>query len=728
LKEDFRAKLLVTFQAEHKEHLEFIRAFLAKAQEGPSSPGELDEAFRRAHSLKGAARAVDLPPIQSLANGVETLFSRVREKKLILDKPALKAVAAALDACEDALAGLLGAGPALDHRPAIAAIEDFLGNQRSVLPPAPAAAVPEPLPAADAPSAPAPETLRISAVSLDRLLKSSDQMLAESRRQNRVKGELAELGRQLAELKNEWSLTRRAAATSLTTLASDPEHARVVRFLDYAERAIHALTRQTRAAAVLQQRGSWALGLQARELQDDVRQARMVTAESVFTSFRKMTRDLAREEGKEVELTLAGMEISADREVLQVLKDPVMHMLRNALSHGIETPARREAAGKSREGSISLKLEASGNRLTVTVDDDGRGLDLPRVRELSRKRGLLPSDATDEDLRRVIFAPGFSTSRAITELSGRGMGLSVVSETVRRFQGELSVPPKPGAGMRVVISVPLTVSTHRLLLVACGGRTFGLPASAVERLLRVKVADIASVEGKPALIVDGRAVSLKSLALVLGLEKAPGATIPVVILRSGSQRAAVGVDELLFEREAVIKPLTGPAGRVPLVSGAILMEDGSLALVLQAEKLMEAFREQPAAAFDQGEAPAEAKKAPVILVADDSITTRTLEKSILEAHGYTVVTAVDGMEALNRLRGGVFDLLIADVQMPRMDGFELLSEVKKDARLANIPVIMVTSLESKQDQERGLSLGADAYIVKGKFDQQEILNVIRQLL
>jgi two-component system chemotaxis sensor kinase CheA len=420
--------------------------------------------------------------------------------------------------------------------------------------------------------------------------------------------------------------------------------------------------------------------------------------------------------------------VSVDREVLQALKDPVMHMLRNALSHGIEKPEQRKAAGKSPEGAISLTLEASGSRLILTLDDDGRGLDLPRIRELAQKRGLLPPGAPDEDLSRVIFAPGFSTSRAITELSGRGMGLSVVSEAVRRLQGEQSVPAKPGPGTRIVLSVPLTVSTHRLLLVSCGGQTFGLPALAMERMLRVRASDIVSVEGKPAIIIDGQAVALKSLAHILGLEKHAGTLIPVVILRSGAQRAAVSVDTLLSEREAVIKPLTGPAGRIALVSGAILMEDGSFALVLQVDKLLEAFRRQAAASFEKEGIQAEAKKAPSILVVDDSITTRTLEKSILEAHGYSVSVAIDGVEAMNRLRAAAFDLVIADIQMPRMDGFELLREMKKDARFSKIPVIMVTSLESRQDQEQGLSLGADAYIVKRKFDQQEILNTIRQLL
>jgi two-component system chemotaxis sensor kinase CheA len=724
LREDLRAKLLVTFQAEHTEHLEAIRAFLAKAREGTAVPGELDEAFRHAHSLKGAARAVDLSAVRSLAHGLETLLSRVREKKLALDKPALKAAAAALDASEDMVASLFQNRPAADQGAALAAIEGFLGVAGS--------AAPASVPVAGADErpgpAPTPESLRVSAESLDRLLKSSDQLLAESLRQDRVKGELSDLSRQLSELEKEWGLTRRAAASSLQDLARDPENARIVRYLDYAEHAVQALSRQTRAALLLQQRGAGALRNHAQELQEDVRQARMVSAESVFSDFRKMTRDLAREEGKEVELKLTGLGVSVDREVLQALKDPVMHMLRNALSHGIEKPEQRKAAGKSPEGAISLTLEASGSRLILTLDDDGRGLDLPRIRELAQKRGLLPPGAPDENLRRVIFAAGFSTSRAITELSGRGMGLSVVSEAVRRLQGELSVPAKPGPGMRIVLSVPLTVSTHRLLLVTCGGQTFGLPALAVERMLRVRVCDVASVEGKPAIIIDGQAVALKSLAHILGLEKAAGTPIPVVVLRSGPQRAAVSVDALFSEREAVIKPLTGPAGRIALVSGAILMEDGALALVLQVDKLLEAFQRQAAASFEKEGVQAEAKKVPSILVVDDSITTRTLEKSILEAHGYSVSVAIDGVEAMNRLRAAAFDLVIADIQMPRMDGFELLREMKKDARFSKIPVIMVTSLESRQDQEQGLSLGADAYIVKREFDQQEILNTIRQLL
>ncbi len=473
------------------------------------------------------------------------------------------------------------------------------------------------------------------------------------------------------------------------------------------------------------------MGRLGKQLQQDVWQARLAPAESLFEGLHKMMRDLARDASKEIEFRATSSGVQADRQVLEALKDPLMHALRNAVSHGVESPRERAQKGKRSAGLVTLHIEARGQRLLLTIDDDGRGLDLPRISEVAVSQGILSSAeaprATSADLAQLLFRPGFSTARSVSELSGRGMGLSVVYESVRRLQGEVELHPREQAGVSLRISAPLSVATHRLLLVTCASAPFALPMHLVVRLERIRPETITSSEGKPVVMFEDKPTPFFSLRHLLGAapqEASPG-RLHVAIVRSPTGRVALAVDEFLWESDQVIQDL-GPAARNGLVSGGVVLDDGRLAFVLDIAKLLSAPPPAPQVAE-----PAEPTHKPSsfsILVVDDSLTTRTLEKSILEAHGYRVRVAVDGMEALKELRAEQADLVISDVQMPRMDGFELLAAIKSDAHLRNIPVIVVSSLDRREEQARGLELGANAYIVKGKFDQGELLSAIRQIL
>jgi two-component system chemotaxis sensor kinase CheA len=450
-----------------------------------------------------------------------------------------------------------------------------------------------------------------------------------------------------------------------------------------------------------------------------------------------MVRDLARDEGKQVELEMIGLDVLADRMVLQILKDPLMHILRNAVTHGIERPEQRVAGGKGQAGRIALRLDALGNRLRILVEDDGGGIDTAEVVELAVRRGLITAaeaaERSADELVRLVFHPGFSTSKTVSELSGRGIGLSVAYEAVTRLQGEVHIRPGPGIGAAIEISVPLSISTHRLLLVACGTQEFAIPLHAVQRLLRIKATEIETVEGKPVVHLERDLAPLVSLARLLGTPDADSPLesdhLHIVVLHAGSRRLAVVVDACLGEHDCLIRELHGPAGAISRFAGGILLEDGRVALVVHPAELIADFKPSqriPAAAVSrQAE-----RRRPIVLVVDDSFTTRTLEKTLLESHGYEVRIAVDGAEALAQLKADQhgIDLVISDVQMPCLDGFGLLTEIKRDPRLSALPVILVTSLDRQEDQERGLSLGADAYIVKRKFDHEDLLNTIRQIL
>lgn len=408
-----------------------------------------------------------------------------------------------------------------------------------------------------------------------------------------------------------------------------------------------------------------------------------------------------------------------------------MHLLRNAISHGLETPAERVSRGKPPVGSLIVRLESQRGRLIVEVEDDGRGVDLKKVADVLSQAE--PGAHSLEELERVIFQAGFSTSPSVNRLSGRGMGLSVVYEAVQRLQGEVNLKSRDGPGATFLLSVPLSISTSHLLLLSAAGQIFGMPTHGIERLYRIRLDQVETLEGKPVVILNGQRVHLFGLAHLLSIgdrsRSLPGGVLPVMVLKSRGRRSAIWVDEFLSERDALIKELGMPCPPGGNVSGGALLREGTAFVVLNPGGLAASCAASLAVApSGTGAAERAPEIAPSILVVDDSITSRSIEKSILEANGYRVRVAVDGLEALELLRAEKADLIITDIQMPRLDGFGLVEALKADRRLKAIPVIIVSSLERAEDQERGLLLGADAYVVKRKFDQTELLGAIRQMI
>ncbi|HVV47682.1 MAG TPA: response regulator, partial [Bryobacteraceae bacterium] len=688
----------------------------------------LEEAFRRAHSLKGAARAVELTAVEGLAHRLETLFARVRQGALQLDSRVAGVISRALDASEDCVAGLNENRPAQGIGPSQRAIEQLLGIE-------PDANAPKTEPSsAPVPSFETPETMRVGARNFDGVLRSAGGLLAESLRQDEVRDRLRRIAAQLAALEKETASMHRAAAAALRRAGPDSALVRATAFLRSMEKQVHALGREAEATRRFQQHNAWAMQRLGRQLQRDVWQARMVPAEELLDGMRKIVRDLARDESKEVELRFTcSSGAYVDRRVIEALKDPLMHVLRNTVSHGIRTPQERSAAGKPTAGLVTLRIETEGQRLTILVEDDGAGVDLARVEEVAVRQGILSeaeAAASAQQLYRVLFRPGFSTSRVVTNLAGRGMGLSVVYETVHRLQGDVEIGAAEGGGMQIRISVPLSIASHRLLVAAAGTDRFAIPIRAIERLYRIRPENIELIEGRPAIVLDKQPVPLVSLHHLVGTEAAPGGraeALQVMVLRAAGKRAAVSVDSFLQEMDAIVLDPGPAAPRDGKVSGGILLDDGSIAFVLDVRKLLETPVPRELQPIPLP-APEREKQRASILVVDDSLTTRTLEKSILEAYGYRVRIAVDGLDAIEKLRAEKADLVISDVQMPRLDGFGLLEVLKRDPAFGSIPVILVTSLDRPEDQARGLSSGAGAYIVKRKFDQAELLSAVRQVL
>ena len=730
---DIRKQLLAAFEAEHREHLQAIRTALGSLGRGNV---DMHDVFRRAHSLKGAARAVDLPEVEGIAHDLEALFSRVLAGDLTLDESIAADVRVKLDTIEDLVADMAGS-PAASPQPSI-------GNQR---PPQSEEATTS-VPAESGSSA----YLRVAAEQMEQLSGSMHQLLLELQSDEALNASLRQIELDVRGLRRGWDALHTqalalAAGKHASGIAERSTAAFLPRLRDF-DQDLKSLFRTLSGLARDQRRSAWAIEQAARQVRSDIDKVSLVSAETIFGSFGHMVREIAREDGRDVDVRCTGLDIQVDRQVLQALKDPIMHLLRNALSHGIEPAAERVTNGKPERAEIVLDISAQGSRLVIVVRDDGRGPDLARIERTAIERDLLaPRGSGDppypmDHLLSLVFAPGFSTAGEVDRLSGRGMGLSVVAEAVRRLQGSVLMRPRYPWGTDVVVNVPFSAARQPLLLVEAEGRTYGIPAHGAVRLLRLKEAALESVEGRPAarIEISGQNVVVPVIALA-ALMGSPNAHVPVeagsmkaVLVRRGARYCALGVNAFHDVRTMRVSDM--PAiGLDDSVSGTAMLDGEVPALVLSPERLVDrwASLESRLAAAGLGIPawePEKRERGTTILVVDDSITTRTLEKSILEAQGYRVLLSVDGIDALNVLRSdeAMVDLVIADVEMPRMDGFGLLQAIRADARMGSVPVILMTSRSDPEDVRRGLDLGASAYITKQKFDQRELLATIGQLL
>lgn len=704
---DIRAQLRAAFEVEYREHLEAIRRAL-----GAPGSADLREIFRRAHSLKGAARAVDLPEVERLAHDLEERLAGLLDSGLpaaeALDGAVVRTLHAGLDAIEAEIAGV--EPPASDDE---ALDEGDLDDDTSE-----------------------PERAR-EFVRID-----SDVVVELSRAVQQLSGDLQGRDGELAVLQRLRADLRRIAP------AGRAVQRRGAQRIDL-DQALRTLERDLSHLIQNHVRSSWALERSAADLREGVEQVSFAEAESQFGDLGRMIRDLAREQGVDVDVRVEGLETRAERRVLQALRDPVIHLLRNALSHGLEPLAVRRAAGKPDALHIRLSIMAHAGQLIVRIRDDGPGPDLARIRAAAEARGLFGDRAetdappTADEILTAAFEPGVSASDAVDRLSGRGMGLSVVQEAVRKLGGSVRLERRRPIGARVVLSAPLSTARHSVVLVEADHATYGLPSHGVRRLLRLPATEIETVGGAPAvrLMEDETEVvaPIAPLSALLGGSTeihAVGGHISALLLARGDRRLALAVDQAVDVREIIVRAV-GAVGLDPaLALGAAVLEDDAATIVLNPDGLLDAWlrRERAQAGAGVGlvaeaESGADAHVR-TVLVVDDSFTTRTLEKSILEAQGYRVLLAVDGVDALSVLRSGeaLVDLVVADIEMPKMDGFSLLQAIKADAGLAALPVVLMTSRNDPEDIRRGMDLGAEAYITKQKFDQRELLATISRVL
>lgn len=745
------------YNVESQERLQHLEAGFLRLEREPANPAVLGELFREAHSLKGASKMVNEKDVEMLAHHMEDILGKAFGGEAAISSETVDRLCGGLDAMRKLVAeAVTGAPSGVDY---IAAMEQLTGKAPAgvfqkpegesvppVSPPVPAEGkkpeaetgkvVSGPQPQAG----PAPfriETVRVSTHRLDTLMTSSGELAVTRTRFDRRLTEIEEI----LSLWEEWSRQRifnHAPPLQRGRNGKDPskkavgpafpENGNWERVGPLLERFRHELYEDGAK-----------LDRVAGEIEEGVRAIRLLPLSTIFDLFPRMVRDLAREQGKKVRLLVKGGEALADKRVLEEMKDPLMHVLRNSIDHGIETPERRESSGKPPEGTITLQAWQTGPDIAIEVGDDGAGLDLENIKRAALKRGLRQREELDrmspQQIHSLILTPGFSTSSFVTEISGRGVGLDAVRARVESLNGTIQLESAAGAGFTIRIRLPVTLATTRILLTRAEGKIYGFPVDSVKTMRWVAPDEIFRIEGHETVAHEGAPLSVAPLAELLSLEgkragpleSKPGSRFPCIVLGAGEGGLGVFVDDLLDEQEVVLKPHCALLRRVPNVSGLTILGTGDICTVLNPRDLIATLQKKRVSA---GPVPAgketEGKRG--VLLVEDSILTRALEKRIIEDGGYEVETAVDGVDALNKLASRRFDAVVSDILMPNMDGLALTQKIRQDPKYRELPVVLVTSLASDKDKKRGMEAGANAYIPKPAFDQKLLLDTLRRLI
>ena len=480
------------------------------------------------------------------------------------------------------------------------------------------------------------------------------------------------------------------------------------------------------------------VGLMVEGLVEDTKRLAMTPFSTLFDFLPRTVRDLLTLQGKEAELIISGGEVEVDRRILEEMNDPLIHLVRNCVDHGVDKPEERILRGRPPAGRISVSAAyRDSGKVELTITDDGPGVDIAKVRNSALKLGLLsPEDAErldGERLQALIFRSGVSTSPIVTDISGRGLGLAIVQEKVEKLGGVISLESSPETGTAFRILLPMSLATVRGLLIRLGERFFVIPTAQVRRTMRISPDDIKTVEGRETISLFGSTLPFVHLEAILeippsGKTREEPSLFQVIVLEAEEKLIAFKTDVVLYEQEFLVKGLGRQLKRVRNVSGATVLGGGRVVPVLNVPDMMKSAVEAPEAVSSVTPRSREIEERRRILVVEDSVTARVLLKNILEAAGYEIKTAIDGIDAYSILRAEDFDLVVSDVDMPKMNGFELTTKIRSDKRLAELPVILVTALDSREDRERGIDVGANAYIIKSSFDQSNLLEVIKRLI
>ncbi len=707
-----KSRFIEQFKTETRERIQSLSLGLLKLEKSPRDHELLNAMMREAHSIKGGATMMGYKRIADITHKMEDGLQRALNGEMNLTKPCFETLFKCLDALEPLLQDKVtwndhGINRDFTEDLCVLAEKVFSGKFEGEIPgladtnadravskglSAPAvgsSSVPVPESAT-----PAEDSIRVYISKLNRLVNLSGELLISKIR-------LEELSKNLqlkAELHGD-------AGGVLIGVAKD----------------LTAVTER--------------IDLLTENMQEEMMQVRMLPVAYLFNSFPRAMRDLAQSKGKEVDLVIEGQDTQLDKAILDEMKVPLMHLLRNAVDHGVEFPEERKKQNKPAAGRILLSASQEGSQVVIAVTDDGSGIDVAKVKEIAVEKGLVAKEyiqsMVDEQVFQLLFTPGFSTSEEVTDISGRGVGLDVVRETVIRLKGMVEVSSDPSRGTSFVIRLPLTLAVTESLLVMAGSDTYAIPVDSVIETVRINPTDLKTVETKDVITVRGHILPVVKLHDIFGL---PAKGIhekkfsPILIVQSVEKRIGILVDELMGRQEIIAKSMGDPLKHVKHISGATILGSGKVIMVLDIPSIIHSAEGGVVRQSVAKSKTFPGKKKKTILLAEDTLTTAMLEKNILESVGYAVVIARDGKEALEKASQEKFDLVISDVLMPRMDGFELVTRLRREKNYKEVPIIIVTTRESDDDKRRGMEAGANAYLLKSDFTSEGLLETMERLL
>ena len=768
------------FKSTSEEHLQQMEANVLHLETHPDDSATLESLLREIHSLKGDANMLGIKDIGTLAHQFEDILGSVKRGETAYSIELSDRLYQGLDAIgqlvHEAVTGetaetnvihvmayLMGAPKepeqAVEHGNAehgngkaillepvqLAALSTTEGEQRDTetwqhkdiepfrhatpsLFHAPKTSLPS--------SAHRINTIRVETAKLDTLMTQAGELTVTKTRINHRLVDIEELltlwedwNRDAFNHRTAWYEGQRGAKGWLPS--GQGSHQRNQERLEHLGQRLN----QLRQAAY---EDSSRLESVATELEAGIQALCLLPLSTLFQPFSRMVRDLARQEGKAIELVIEGGDTRADKRILEEMKDPLMHLLRNAIDHGIELPDERERLGKPHTATLYLRGYQTATNIVIEVSDDGRGLMIEAIKQTAVQRGICSPDnfakMSDRQIQALIFAPGFSTRALITEVSGRGVGLDVVKTNVDRLKGTIQVESRPNVGSTFQIQLRPTLATAHVLLVVVEGISYAIPIEFIETSLLMQPSDLFTIEGQTAFLFAQQPISIVKLANLLELKapslvpkSPPQASFPCIILKVGEERLGLLVDALVDEQDVVLKAQSQLLQRVRNVSGATILGTGEVCMVLNPTDLIASVQKGAIDNYSQTPIQSPSQKQVVLLV-EDSIAIRAQEKRILESAGYEIITAVDGLDALNKLPTRAFDAIVSDVQMPNLDGLTLTAKVRQHKQYNELPIILVTSLASDEDKRRGAEAGANAYIPKGSFDQTVLIETLKRLV
>ncbi|HBB30646.1 MAG TPA: hybrid sensor histidine kinase/response regulator [Cyanobacteria bacterium UBA8803] len=761
------AELRDVYKISSQERLQKLEAGLLLLEKQPDDEATLEYLLREAHSLKGDSRSVGATNVETLIHQIEEVLLSIKHQETLLTSQLSDRLYYGLDAItllvQEAVTGQpSGVDTAFALKHLMASIVAPTLRESQLVPPTEpslpvktsAKTVLQELPSIVVGEPYRIDTIRVETRELDALMSQAEELTVTRISIAHATAAIEEM----AILWQDWKTFRTHGQRDLSSWGTNPYEERLEKVLD-----------SLRLSA---QENSTKLDLIAGELGEKIRTLRLLPLSTVFQVFPRMVRDLAKQQAKQVELVIEGGETTADKGILEEIKDSLMHMIRNAIDHGIETPEEREGLGKPSVATIWLRGYRDGNNIVIEVADDGRGLDVKKIKQTAIKRGLYRKEElatmTPSQIHALILAPGFSTRTFITEISGRGIGLDVVRTNVERFKGNIQIESTPGQGCTFRLQLGTTLATLNALFLEVQGIVHALPIEFVQTTLLVSPDEISTVEGRETIIFDGQEVVVVNLADLLELSNSPayastarvdnqlrskgliagkgtreaGGVLPVtgmryeqhksdlrslILLKVGEELAGFFVDRLWDTQEVVLKPQSPLLKRVRNVTGATILPTGEVCTILNPPDLIKSSQKQVTSTASI--TPKETvKRKPVILLVEDSLPVRTQERRLLEGAGYEVVIAVDGLDGYNKLKTREFDAVVSDVEMPNLDGFSLTGKIRQQEEYDELPIILVTTLDSDEDKRRGATAGANAYIIKGKFNQDFLLETLRKLV